>query len=109
MTASYWGVLAREHWERHFPTRLAALEDPDGFFADLEDEAIAYQASIRDGLLKGLSPNDGTISWAEFVTRLDQANATAREIVGTKLIYLTNGDTDHHDDKWPPPSLRPDR
>lgn len=94
MTATYWGVLAREHWQRHLPRRLAALEDPDRFFADLEDEAQEYYAAIRDGLLEGLNPNNGTISWAEFVTRVDQANATAREIVGHELIFLPGEDDD---------------
>lgn len=98
MSASYWGVLARAHWERHLPNRLAALDDPDQFFAGLEDEAIAYHAAIRDGILAGLTPNDGTIGWAESVTRVDQANATAREIVGHELIYLTGEDTDDEDE-----------
>jgi hypothetical protein len=99
MTASYWGVLAREHWERHLPCRLAALEDPDGFFDALEDEAQEYHNAIRDGLLAGLNPNDGTTGWAEFVTRLDQANATAREIVGTELIFIPGEDDQDNDDE----------
>ena len=94
MTATYWGVLARAHWQRHLPARYAALDDPDRFFADLDDEAQAYCTAIRDGLIEGLNPNNGTIGWAEFVTRVDQANAIAREIVGTELIYLPGEDDD---------------
>jgi hypothetical protein len=75
------------------------LEDPDRFFADLEDEAQEYQTAIRDGLLAGLNPNNGTIGWAEFVTRVDQANAIAREIVGTELIYLPGEDDQDDDDE----------
>jgi hypothetical protein len=30
MNVSDWGVLARNHLERRPPTRLVALEDPDG-------------------------------------------------------------------------------
>lgn len=101
MTATYWGVLAREHWQRHLPRRLAALEDPDRYFAGLEDEAQEYYAAIRDGLLEGLNPNNGTIGWAEFVTRVDQANAIAREIVGVELIYLPGEDDDEDEgDDW---------
>ena len=98
MTASNWGLLARAHWQRHLPGRLAALEDPDAFCDALEDEATAYYAAIRDGLLDGLNPTDGTIGWAEFVTRVDQANATAREIVGHELIYLPGEDNDNEDE-----------
>ena len=100
MTSSYWGVLARDHWQRHLPERYAALQDPDRFFDALEDEATAYHAAIRDGLLKGLNPNDGTIGWAEFVTRVDQANATAREIVGTELIFLPGEHDEDEGDGW---------
>jgi hypothetical protein len=39
---SGWRDLARDHWQRHLPTRYAALEDPDGFFDALDDEATAY-------------------------------------------------------------------
>jgi hypothetical protein len=98
MTATYWGVLAQEHWQRHLPRRLAALEDPDRFLAVLEDQAQEYHNAIRDRLLEGLNPNNGTIGWAEFVTRVDQANAIAREIVGTVLIYLPGEDDQDDDD-----------
>ena len=94
MTATHWGVLAREHWERHLPTRLAALEDPDAYFEMLEDEATAYYAAIRDGMLDGVNPNNGTISWAEFLDRIAWANQTAREIVATELVFLPKEDTD---------------
>jgi hypothetical protein len=97
MTASYWGVLAREHWHLHRPRRLAALEDPDGFFDLLEDDATALYMAIRDGLIAGLSANGGTIGWAEFVTSVDQANATAREMVETELIFLPTEDNDEDD------------
>jgi hypothetical protein len=97
MTASYWGILARDHWQRHLPGRLASLKDPDAFFDALEDEASAYYTAIRDGLLSGLNPNDGTIGWAEFVYWVDQANFTAREIVGAELIFIPGEDTDDED------------
>ena len=97
MTSSYWGVLARDHWQRHLPERYAALEDTDGFFDALEDEASAYYAAIRDGLLKNLNPNNGTIGWAEFLDRVAWANQTAREIVGVELIYLPGEDNDEDD------------
>jgi hypothetical protein len=97
MTATHWGRLARDHWELHLPTRLAALADPDAYFEMLEDEATAYYAAIRDGMLDGLNPNNGTISWAEFLDRIAWANQTAREIVGHELIYIP-GEDDNDDD-----------
>jgi hypothetical protein len=43
---------------------------------------------IRDGMLHGLSPNDGNIGWAEFLDRVAWANQTAHEITTRELIYL---------------------
>jgi hypothetical protein len=93
-----WGDLAREHWQRHLPERYAALADPDRFFDDLDLEATAYYVAIRDGQLAGINPNNGTIGWAEFLKRVSWANQTAREIVGTELIYLPGEDDQHDDD-----------
>jgi hypothetical protein len=47
MTASCWDVLAREHWQRHLPQRLAELEDPDAFFDAIEDEVSPSTLSLR--------------------------------------------------------------
>jgi hypothetical protein len=63
---SGWRDLARDHWQRHLPTRYAAFEDPDGFFDALDDGATAYYVAIRDGMLEGVNPNDDTITWAEL-------------------------------------------
>lgn len=89
---SYWGHLAREHWQRHLPQRYAALEDPDAFFDALDDEASTYYTAIRDGLLAGLNPNNGTISWAEFLDRVASADQTAHEIVETELVVIPTED-----------------
>jgi len=92
-----WGQLAREHWQRHLPQRYAALEDPNGYFAALDQEATAYYLAIRDGQLKDVNPNNGTIGWAEFLNLVAWANQTAREIVGHELIFLP-GENDDQDD-----------
>jgi hypothetical protein len=89
-----WGQLAREHWQHYLPARYAALEDPDRFFDALDDEATAYYAAIRDGMLEGINPNNGTISWAEFLQRIAWANQTAREIVGVELIFIPGEESD---------------
>lgn len=91
---SGWGQLARDHWQHYLPNRLAALDDPDAYFEALEDEATAYYVAIRDGMLKGVNPNNGTIGWAEFLKRIAWANQTAREIVGVELIFIPGEDTD---------------
>jgi hypothetical protein len=92
-----WGNAARQHWQQHLPARYAALEDPDWFFADLDQQASAYYQAIRDAQLEGVSPNNGTISWAEFLNRVNWANEVAREIVEHELIYFPGEDDDEDD------------
>jgi hypothetical protein len=93
-TMNLWGVTARDHWQTHRPRSYAALEDPEEFFTTLGEEAADRYLTIRDGLLEGLSPNDGTIGWAEFQDRTAQADQAAREIVEREMIYLPPGGTD---------------
>lgn len=86
-----WGRTAMEHWQTHLPERYAALEDPMAYFTQLGEEASARYEQIRDGLLDGVSPNNGTIGWAEFQDRVAQADQTAREMVETEMIYPPPG------------------
>jgi hypothetical protein len=79
-----------EHWKLHLPERYAALDDPVEYFTRLGEDAAARYLEIRDGLLEGLSPNDGTIDWATFQEKVAQADQTAREIVGSEMIYLAD-------------------
>lgn len=83
-----WGYRAMEHWKAHLPARYAALEDPVAYFTQLGEDAAARYLEIRDGLLEGVSPNNGTIDWLTFQEKVAQADQTAREIVGTEMIYL---------------------
>ncbi|MGH9213045.1 MAG: hypothetical protein ACRD2C_20595 [Acidimicrobiales bacterium] len=89
-----WGVAAQDHWRRHRPRSLEALEDPERFFTELGQDAAARYLVIRDGLLEGVNPNDGSMGWAEFQERTAQADQTAREIVETEMIYLPPGEMD---------------
>jgi hypothetical protein len=85
---SYWGAKAREHWQHHLPRRYAGLDDPERFFELLDEDASSYYQAIRDGLLEGVNPNDGTVSWADFLAKVSLADQTAHEIVSRELIYL---------------------
>lgn len=94
-----WGNAARRHWQLHLPNRYAALEDPDWFFADIDQQASAYYLAIRDAQLEGVSPNNGTITWPEFLQRVTWADQVAREIVEHELIYLPGEDDDLDDEE----------
>jgi hypothetical protein len=92
-----WGRDAMAHWQTHLPGRYRALKDPKTYFTDLGRQADARYVEIRDGLLAGLNPNDGTIGWAEFQDRVAQADQTAREIVEREMIYLPPDNPDNPD------------
>jgi hypothetical protein len=77
-----------EHWQTQLPERYTALEDPQEFFTQLGEEAADRYLAVRDSVLEGLSPNDGTMGWLEFQDRVAQADQTAREMVEIELIYL---------------------
>jgi hypothetical protein len=64
------------------------VRGPGGPFSQLGQEAAERYLAVRDSLLEGLSPNDGTMDWPEFQARVAQADQTARELVETELIYL---------------------
>jgi len=89
-----WALEAMDHWKAHRPASLAALENPDRFFEALGEEASERYQAIRDGLLEGVSPKDGTITWAELPDRVAQADQTAREIVGSEMIFLPPSEED---------------
>lgn len=85
-----WGRRAMEHWKTHLPARYAALDDPVAYFTRLGEDAAARYLEIRDGMLEGLNPNDGSIDWATYQEKVAQADQTAREIVGSEMIYLAD-------------------
>lgn len=89
-----WGVNAKKHWQAHRPQSYAALENPEEFFTTLGEQAAARYSVLRDSFLEGMSPNDGTMSWAEFLDRSAQADQRAQEIVETEMIYLPPSEAD---------------
>ena len=89
---NHWGQRAMQHWQTHLTGRFAGLEDPQAYFTDLGKRADERYLEIRDGLLGGANPNDGTIGWAEFQDKVAQADQTAREMVEAEMIYLPPAD-----------------
>lgn len=94
MAMNIWGVAARDHWRQHRPTSYAALDNPERYFTLLGQDAAARYTAIRDGLLEGVTPNDGSIGWEEFQDRVAQADQTARDVVEREMIYTAPGPQD---------------
>lgn len=94
MMVNIWGMNAKKHWQAHRPQSYAALADPEEFFQTLGEDAAARYLVLRDSLMQGANPNDGTLSWADFQDRSAQADQSAQEIVESEMIYLPPSEAD---------------
>ena len=85
-----YGALAKEHWEKYAPSRVAALEDPEGFFTDLGEQIEAQVQAIALQLETSSPAQD------EYLDRVAQLNGfrrQAEEIVLAETVYSV--ETEH--------------
>lgn len=82
-----YGMRAREHWSRYAPTRLAALPNPEAFFADLGSQAEAEVSDLA-AILAGTDPMGET--YLQKVARLATARRTAEEVVMAQLVWVAD-------------------
>jgi hypothetical protein len=59
-----YGHAARRHWERWLPGQYAAIEDPDGFFTALGEEAARQVDDLAAQLAGAGKPGEGYLEWA---------------------------------------------
>jgi hypothetical protein len=79
-----YGALAREHWEKYAPSRVAALEDPEEFFAQM-GEQIQGQVDSLSSQLETKAPAAG--EYQARVAQLDGFRAQAEESVLAEVVY----------------------
>jgi hypothetical protein len=82
-----YGTLAREHWTRWAPNRLAALPNPETFFNDL---GLQVQAEVSElaSILAGT--DDPRETYLEKVARLTSARRQAEEVVMAQLVWIAD-------------------
>ena len=79
-----YGAQAWEHWRRMCPDRLAELEDPEGFFTQVgEDAAEAIEQMARR--LAGPAPVGGE-TYLQRLRRLHTARVTAESHVVREMV-----------------------
>lgn len=76
--------IAQEHWQRHAPSRYAALEDPESYFQDLGETALTQIAQMEAYLERQL-PTD--LPYLDRVRHLQSIRLRAEETVLTDLVY----------------------
>lgn len=81
-----YGMLAREHWTTHAPSRVNQLPDPDQFFTEL-GEQITERISTLAREIEAQSPAEP--DYLDQVGRLTAIRKQAEETVLTELVWLT--------------------
>jgi hypothetical protein len=84
---THYEALAREHWTRYAPNRVAALEDPDEFFqtlgAEVHQQVTALAATLAGTDLPGES-------YLQKAGRLQAARLQVEETVLSELVWIND-------------------
>ena len=96
-----YGLVARRYWTTYLPSRVAALPNPVGFFADLGEEIEDMVLSMEDDLAGPDIPGE---EYLAKVGRLRNGRKRAEEMALAELVYSQTPEpgTEHLE----PPSQR---
>ncbi|QYG94377.1 hypothetical protein HC251_19355 [Iamia sp. SCSIO 61187] len=94
---NHYGRLALEFSQRHRPTALAAIPDPDLYFARIGEEIAAEVIRLRDEILG--PPREGEGPEALRI-RSSQAQAAAAEVVLSQHPLFQPEATDLESEDW---------
>ena len=91
------GRLALEFSQQHRPTALAAIPNPDRFFARIGEEIAAEVTRLRDEILGPARGGEGPDA---LRTRSSQAQAAATEVVLSQHPLFQPETTDPETEDW---------
>lgn len=80
-----YGILAREHWTTHAPSRVNQLENPDEFFTELGQQVSERVASPSAILEQEHQPSP---NYLDQVGRLTAIRQQAEEVALKDLVWL---------------------
>lgn len=81
-----YALIAQDHWQKHAPSRYAALEDPETFFEELGESAAVQIEQVAAALERQL-PKD--LPYLERVGQMQAIRLQAEEAVLSDLVYST--------------------
>lgn len=81
-----YGMLAREHWTKYAPSRVAQLENPDEFFESL-GEQVADRVTTLSRILEG--QHRPSPDYLNQVALLNAYRKQAEERALSDLVWLT--------------------
>lgn len=79
-----YGQTAMAHWERYAPSRVRALEDPEGFFTELGEQIEGQVQTIAQELERNASEAP---VYLDRVAQLTGFRRQAEELVLAELVY----------------------
>lgn len=85
-----YALIAQEHWQKHAPTRYAALENPEEFFEELGESAAVQIDQVASSLERQL-PQD--LPYLERVGQMQAIRLQAEETVLTDLVYSVESES----------------
>jgi hypothetical protein len=94
---NHYGRLALEFGQKHRPTALAAIPDPDAYFTGIGDEIAAEVTRLRDEILGPAREGEGPDA---LRTRSSQAQAAATEVVLSQHPTFQPEATDPETEDW---------
>lgn len=80
-----YGILAREHWTTHAPSRVNQLENPDEFFTALGEQVSERVTSLTAILEQEHQPSP---NYLDQVGRLTAIRQQAEEVALKDLVWL---------------------
>ena len=87
-----YGEIARSHWAKTDPARLAAIEDPETFFQTLGEQA---ESQIQELTQRLAGPDPPGEEYLTKVGRLNMARLQAEEAVLGELVWIASpGETE---------------
>jgi hypothetical protein len=93
---THYQVLARRHWTRYAPKRVAALENPEEFFRVLGEQVHEQVTTLAARLAGPDLPDEDTLA---KTGRLQAARLQAEEAVLTDLVWIVEPETSAAEDR----------
>lgn len=86
-----YGRMALEHWQEVAPTRLAGIEDPEGFFSRL---GLEVESRVQELQTQFAGPDPVGEEYLAKVGRLNMARLQAEEMALAEMVWISAPETD---------------
>lgn len=82
-----YGTIALKHWQQYLPSRYAAIEDPQAFFAELGED-VGAEIARRWAEMQAAAGNPPGEDFTDRIGRLNALKKQAEETVLAERVLL---------------------